>query len=477
MKVGLLPFYLHLYDEVAPEHRPVVQAFADLIGRQLWRRGLIVEQAPICRVKQEFAAAVASFEQQQVEALITLHLAYSPSLEAAEVIAASSLPVVVLDTTPDYEFPFDFGNRIMVNHGIHGVQDFCNVLLRSGKDFLISAGHWEKSSVLDRVVRQVKAACLVHKMCRMRVGRVGGCFAGMGDFEVPDGSFGMTVVPYESSLRRSAEPDAEPEAEAIAAEMAADRRQYVFGGMSPAVYERTLRVCLKLRRWLKAEKLDAFSLCFRGITSAGGWETVPFLEASKAMARGLGYAGEGDVLTAALVGTLMRAFPETSFTEMFCPDWAHNRIFVSHMGEINIGLCDQKPLLTERKYIFSATGNPVVATGCFRPGPATLVNLAPCVGGGFKLLSAPVVFDAPGTPSLASNTGWFSVPQRDISSFLEVYSRLGGTRHLALCYGCDPAILEDFAHLMGWQYHEVKVLHDGAGSSRGQHQWHHGEWS
>lgn len=471
MKVGLVPCYLQLYDEVAPARRPAVQAFADLIARQLRRRGLLVIEAPICRVRDEFAAAVAFFEQH-VEALITLHLAYSPSLEAADIIAASGLPVVVLDTTPDYEFPYDFGNRIMVNHGIHGVQDLCNVLLRRGKEFLISAGHWEKSSVLDRVVRQVKAASLAHKMRRLRVGRVGGCFPGMGDFEVPDDSFGMCVVPYTSSAQWSVEHAAE----AIAAEIAADRRQFVFGNMSLDAYERTLRECLKLRHWLEAERLDAFTICFSGITRADGWDTVPFLEASKAMGRGLGYAGEGDVLTAALVGTLMRAFPETSFTEMFCPDWAHNRIFVSHMGEINLGLCDQKPLLTEREYFFSATGNPVVATGCFRAGAATLVNLAPSAGGNFRLIAVPVVLNAPRTPSTASNTGWFSVRDCDISAFLETYSRLGGTHHLALCYGCNLAILEDFAHLMGWSFQEVKVLCESVGHV-GQQPWHHGEWS
>ena len=55
--------------------------------------------------------------------------------------------------------------------------------------------------------------------------------------------------------------------------------------------------------------------------------TLPFLEASKAMARGIGYAGEGDVLTSALVGTLLSVYPETSFTEMFCPNWKDGRYF------------------------------------------------------------------------------------------------------------------------------------------------------
>ena len=65
---------------------------------------------------------------------------------------------------------------------------------------------------------------------------------------------------------------------------------------------------------------------------------MPFLEISRLMERGIGYAGEGDVLTAALVGALMKVYAETTFTEMFCPDWKGNSIMLSHMGEINVCL-------------------------------------------------------------------------------------------------------------------------------------------
>jgi len=34
------------------------------------------------------------------------------------------------------------------------------------------------------------------------------------------------------------------------------------------------------------------------------------------MSRGIGYAGEGDVLTAALTGALLSVYPDTSFTEV-----------------------------------------------------------------------------------------------------------------------------------------------------------------
>ncbi|MCL4377237.1 MAG: hypothetical protein M1409_02460 [Actinobacteria bacterium] len=45
---------------------------------------------------------------------------------------------------------------------------------------------------------------------------------------------------------------------------------------------------------------------FSVLTADSGFPTIPFLEASKSMARGIGYAGEGDVLTAALTGSLIR---------------------------------------------------------------------------------------------------------------------------------------------------------------------------
>ncbi|MDZ7837486.1 MAG: hypothetical protein U5N58_05810 [Actinomycetota bacterium] len=51
---------------------------------------------------------------------------------------------------------------------------------------------------------------------------------------------------------------------------------------------------------------------FSKINSRSGFPTIPFLEASKAMARGTGYAGEGDIITAALVGALLSLYPESN---------------------------------------------------------------------------------------------------------------------------------------------------------------------
>jgi L-arabinose isomerase len=45
--------------------------------------------------------------------------------------------------------------------------------------------------------------------------------------------------------------------------------------------------------------MTAQTIKFGDIKGDPGLPVMPFLEASKAMARGIGYGGEGDVLTAA----------------------------------------------------------------------------------------------------------------------------------------------------------------------------------
>ena len=100
--------------------------------------------------------------------------------------------------------------------------------------------------------------------------------------------------------------------------------------------------------WMEKEKLAAFTVNFLEIEKDCGLPVMPFLEAGKAMSRGIGYAGEGDILTASLVGALASVYPGTSFTEMFCPDWRDNTVFLSHMGEINVDIAAEKPVLGEK---------------------------------------------------------------------------------------------------------------------------------
>ncbi|MDI6775067.1 MAG: hypothetical protein QME60_06705 [Verrucomicrobiota bacterium] len=182
--------------------------------QELEKRGIEADPAPVCRVESEFASAVKSLEKKGADAIVTLHLAYSPSLESIRALAATQLPLVVLDTTPDSSYepnksPDDF---IMKNHGIHGAQDLCNLLLRHGKTFILEASHWKVSDVLDRVADHARGARIASALHGSRTGIIGRAFRGMGDFSVESDKLkaylGVTVVAAEPAEIAALLPDA-----------------------------------------------------------------------------------------------------------------------------------------------------------------------------------------------------------------------------------------------------------------------------
>jgi L-arabinose isomerase len=80
-KIGLLPLYVALYDQFWPEMRVGIDAFHKTIIKELLERNLEVVSVPVCRLRSEFIGAVKLFEKENVDAIVSLHLAYSPSLE------------------------------------------------------------------------------------------------------------------------------------------------------------------------------------------------------------------------------------------------------------------------------------------------------------------------------------------------------------------------------------------------------------
>ena len=453
MKIGLLPLYIQLYEECAPAYHDPAQRAVDTAAEALRKCGFEVESVPLCHIEPEISAAVRKFETSDCRVLVTLHAAYSPSLEAIGALAKTDLPIVVFDTTPDAEFGFDFGGKLMLNHGIHGVQDMCNMLLRNKKRFVIRAGHIGDEKFMAGMKQAVLAAAAAYKMTHARVGDVGGIFDGMGDFQVPEGTFGMTRIDYVD------DPVYAPSDAEVAAETAKERRDFTIAPDLPEdIHRLTVKNGLRLRNWIESQKLDAFTVNFLGCGPEIGFDNMPFPECSKAMARGIGYAGEGDVLTALFCGTLLQSNPETTFSEMFCPDWTGNRIFLSHMGEMNLALMDRKPYLAPRKWKFGSGKDTAAATGCLKSGGALLANLAPGADGKFSLIAAQVALTAQNAPDLTDMRGWMTPPgNMPVAEFLESYSRLGGTHHLVLSYGGDIRLVSDLAHLMGWEFREIRA--------------------
>ena len=458
-KIGFLPFYIKLYDDCGSgaKARPRLEPFADRLVNELSDRGFDVLAVPFCRIKEEFAAAVAKFEAEGCKAIVTWHAAYSPSLECIDALASTELPIVVLDTTETYSMgPTLEQFEISLCHGIHGVMDMCSMLNRRGKAFAIAAGHIEHSNVIDKTAGYIRAAVAAKSLNGSNTGSIGGSFDGMGDFLVEDAEmlerFGVKVVyPEQGEL---AKYRAEVSDDDVKAEMQKDLDTlYQIEPVDSESHARTVRNCLAVRRWIEEQKLSAMTVNFREITDATGLEIMPFMEACKAMARGTGYAGEGDVLTASLVGALMKGYDEVAFIEIFCPDWKGNTLLLSHMGEYNPKLTSGKCGMKEIPFIYGDAKSPVVSYGRYKGGDAVFINLYRTKDDFRMIISAVDMVEVrPDDDTLEVRVRGWMKPKMPIADFLEAISRVGATHHSALVYGATVSELVYFADLLGIGY-------------------------
>ena len=459
VKIGYLPLYIKLYDDSNPNTRkPLVEYMHTLIG-MLESQGREVVEAPVCRVHEEFDAAIEKFKKEDVTAIVTQHLAYSPSLESIDALEKAGVPVIVLDTTPDYALIEAAGyyNGITPNHGIHGVQDMCNLLRRRGIEYYICAGHAMHSDVISQAAGLCRAAAAARSYKRARIGSVGGSFTGMGDFLVSDEDYkakiGADVLYMDKAavakyLKKVTKKDMD-------AEMAFDEATFTMEVTDQEAYREAVRSGLAVRKWAEDQKLTALTVNFLTLDQCG-LPKMPFAECSKAMVRGMGYAGEGDTLTAGLVGALRSVYYDTTFTEMFCPDWKENVILLSHMGESNYTLAKWRPVMSTVPFNYNSCGDTAAPYICFRPGKAVFVNVAPSKEG-FSMIATQVEMLDAGLEFgvyRSSNQGWMK-PEKPLPEFLKAFSELGGTHHSALVYNGNIDEILAFGRMMGFETHRI----------------------
>lgn len=445
IKVGLLPLYISLY-HVSLRKR--LEPFYETIASLLEEKGLEVVRSEFCMEEPDFEKAIAMFEQENCDCLVTLHMAYSPALKSSEALKKTKLPIVICDTTETFDFSDEQSPvEISYCHGIHGVMDMCNLLKKNGKTYAIAAGHYEKSNVLDRVVGFVKAAKSAQSIKGANVGSIGGYFDGMGDFRVEDSRmkelFGATVVYPEPGELAALEKTVT--AEEIEAEKKRNEKDFEFiGTFTDELYNTSITTDLTVRKWMEKKNLRALTINFREL---GDLITMPFNAGCRAMEDGYGYAGEGDTLTALFTGGLLQGYPETSFVELFCPDWKNDTVFISHMGEMNYRVADKKPVCFEKYFGYGKGVNPIACGASFKPGDAVFINIYEDMEG-FHALLAPVRVVGQKTDSFKKDMrGWLDF-SRPLPEVLERISECGATHHSILVYNTTVEEMAFFAKLM-----------------------------
>ena len=470
-RVGLLGLMFQLYDRY-PELKPEMAKFAEeLVG--VMSSFADVSFPGVCNTRAQVNEAVARFESEKVDLLMPVLLTYAPSHIALPALCRTSLPILILNTQQEFAITADTEAGVTLrNHGMHGVQDLANVLLRSGRKFHILTGHYKDENALAELRDWCQAARVATFMRDVRIGLLGYPMEQMGDFAVDETAFlaqiGVEVkrIPMKLVSKRAADaPDAE-----IARQMEQDRETFeVDPDMSREAHEAGSRLEWALRSIVQEQGMQGFAAHFMAVAEDGRLDTLPFLAASKLLGEGYGYGGEGDVTCAAAV-TMMRElargmgdlphssrgmgdFPhEANFTEMFTMDFGGNSALMSHMGEGNWKLARKdRPvrLVGDKLGIADLRVPPVLLSFSLEPGEVTLLSLTTLAGGRFKFIVAEgQVLDFPPIPAITRPHCKFS-PDGDLCDFLTRFSMEGGSHHQALAYGRLSGVIEKIGKLLG----------------------------
>lgn len=460
-KVGLLGLTLEFYEELDPEIRR---------DRERWVRETVIPSLQdvadvsfpqaVCR-RDDIERAVASFEADGVDVLLVLLLTYATSLSGLSTLQHTRLPIIVWNTQELHTIDETYGPaELIANHGVHGTFDLCNVLVRSGVPFGYLTSHIEDDDATARLGRSLRAAASVARLRRMRIGLIGWPFPGMGDFAVDTthlaATLGCAVEPLAVGEYQDRAANAAPEAvgELVEAYTAAYE---IAADVTEKDMAATARAELALRGMVADHRLDAYTYQFLALGKDPRTETLPFVAASRLMAEGVGFGGEGDVVSAAFTTVLNRIAGPASFSEIFTVDFGGNGLLLSHMGEANVAMArkDRRPSLRVREPIVPIRGRQLVIPISFEPGEATLAALTLGAGSRWRVIGSTMdiadVFplDRLGTPNTKIR------PRRNVRDWLNDYAMAGGPHHMAACYGDAREELRLLARLLDADFIEI----------------------
>jgi L-arabinose isomerase len=461
-RIGVLALTLELYEQLLPALRQ---------SRERWlRECLLPKLEPMAEVRfdravfnrEDIEAAVRNFEAAGVDALLVTCLTYSPSQLALPVLKQTRLPILIWNTQellgvgPDFD-----ANQMVDNHGVHGTQDLASVLVQHSVPFEYLTSHPSDPDATDKIGDFCTAAAAVAALRHVRVGLLGYPFPGMGDFAVDTTQMAATLgcqwtaISVEEYIHRAAEADAS----GVERLMAEYRSQYaVAADVTDAEMDATARAELALRAIVAQRRLDALTFQFMAFGEDERTETLPFVAATRLMADGIGFAGEGDIVGAVGCWLLGRLQPPASFSEVFTTDFAGNALFMSHMGEANVAMArtDRKVPLVARPLPITRTRRRQLAlVTCLQPGEATLFALCRGPNQRWRLLGSRMHIEDYGPLDMPVPHFKLRTTQGDVREWLTAYAKAGGPHHNAVCFGNATPRIRATAGLLGADYFEV----------------------
>ncbi len=348
-----------------------------------------------------------------------------------------------------------------LHQSAHGDREYGYINARLNKQNQIVAGHWSKPDVQQQIADWMDVAAAYHESFQIKVARFGD---NMRHVAVTEGDkieaqiqLGWTVdyfgigdlVEYVSAVE-------EAEVDALFAEYLT-QYDVDYGTYSVEDWEKSVKVQARyeiaIKRFLDEGGYNAFTTNFEDLH---GMKQLPGLAVQRLMAKGYGFAGEGDWKTAALDRLLkvMSHHQSTGFMEDYTYEMTSGQeaVLQSHMLEVDPALAHTKPVIVVSPLGIGNREDPARLVFDGKAGEGVVVSIAD-FGTHFKWLIQEVEAFEPeeAAPHLpVARVLWKIKP--NFQDGVKAWIKQGGGHHTVVSLNLTVDQIVHFAKLVNAEY-------------------------
>ncbi len=377
-------------------------------------------------------------------------------------------PLLHLHTQFNRDIPWgdidmDFMN---LNQSAHGDREFGFIMTRMRLNRKVVVGHWQDVKVLEQINVWARAAAGWHDWQGAKFVRFGDNMRFVavtdGDKVEAEMKFGYSVNTYGiGDLVKVINAAGEGEINTLIQEYEDSytlSANLLKGGAMRQSLVEAARIEIGLQRFLEEGNFKGFTDTFEDLH---GMEQLPGIAAQRMMAKGYGFAGEGDWKTVALVRAMKVMGSGLPGGNSFMEDYTYHfepgnaMVLGSHMLEICPTIANGKPKCEVHPLGIGGKADPVRLVFNSAAGPALNASIID-MGNRFRMLVNEVVaVDAPhDLPKLpVARVLWKPLPDMNTGCAAWIYA--GGAHHTGYSQNLTSEHMEDFASMANIEY--VKI--------------------
>lgn len=417
---------------------------------------------PVLKSTEEISALIAevNFSANCIGIITWMHT-FSPSKMWIKGISALQKPILHLHTQYNRDIPWstidmDFMN---LNQSAHGDREFGFLLSRMQVCRKVVVGHWQDPNVVNKIGKWSRVCLGKNEFSKLQVARFGD---NMRYVAVTEGNKVSAEIKFGFSVNTFGVGDlAEVVNEVSSSEINALVAEYestytlaepltVNGSQRQSLLD-AAQIEIGIERFLKNGGFGAFTNTFEDLH---GLKQLPGIASQRLMAKGYGFAAEGDWKTAALLRAFKVMATGLEGGNSFMEDYTYHfqpgyeSVLGAHMLEICPSISSSKPSCEIHPLGIGGKDDPVRLVFNGDPGNAINISLVD-LGHRFRLIintveAEKLTDDLPHLP--VARALWKPMP--DMAKGCEAWLIAGGAHHTVYSQNISVGQISDLAEML-----------------------------